>query len=274
MTDLESLVAPALAGDGRALNTLCRGLEPPIYRLCVRMLGDVRDAEDATQDVLVKVVTHLAQFEGRARLTTWAHQIAVRHVLQLRASRAEQRALGEDALAELLEQGLAYGQTQPPPSPEDHGFITEVRLSCTQGMLMMLSRDERLALVLVELLGFDGAEAAEICQVEPATLRQRLTRARQRLGEFVARRCGLAGEGAPCRCEGQVAGKRARQGSQLRWAPLAGDDLPARDEVEAAYGELVQLRRIQRVYRPGGVLVPPESLHARLTALLPTVLHD
>ena len=143
---LGALAARAVDGDGKALAELCRRLEAPVYRLCLRMLGDVRDAEDAAQDVLVKVVTHLARFQGRSALMTWVHTVAVRHVLGLKKSRAEERALDEDAFAALLEQGLAFGATQPPPTPEDRTLITEVRLSCTQGMLLTLSRDERLAL--------------------------------------------------------------------------------------------------------------------------------
>jgi DNA-directed RNA polymerase specialized sigma24 family protein len=89
---LEPLRQRALAGDAAALDALCRALANPVFRLCLRMLGDVDDAEDATQEVLVKVVTHLGQFAGRSALTTWVHQIAVRHVLSLRNSRAEERA--------------------------------------------------------------------------------------------------------------------------------------------------------------------------------------
>lgn len=90
------------------------------------------------------------------------HQIAVRHLLQAKASRAEARALPEDDFAALLDKGLAVGASLPPPSAEERLLDREVRLSCTQGMLLMLSREDRLALVLVDLLGFDAAEAATV----------------------------------------------------------------------------------------------------------------
>ena len=66
MSDLDALARSAVAGDAAALSALCRALEAPVFRLCLRMLGDVRDAEDAAQDVLVKVITNLSRFEGRS----------------------------------------------------------------------------------------------------------------------------------------------------------------------------------------------------------------
>jgi RNA polymerase sigma factor (sigma-70 family) len=268
MSDLEALARAAVGGDGAALSSLCRELEAPVFRLCLRMLGDVRDAEDAAQDVLVKVVTNLSAFEGRSALSTWVHRIAVRHVLSLRQSRAEVRALDEEGFAALLEQGLAFAATQPPPSPEDRALLTEVRLTCTQGMVMMLGREERLALVLVDLLGFDGAEAAEMLDVAHDTFRQRLSRARQRLGTFLQQQCGVVNEAAACRCEKQVAGKKALglTAERQRFAPRSTGD------VHLAHRELAQVRAVASAFHRDGLFAAPSSLRARLEALLPTVL--
>jgi RNA polymerase sigma factor (sigma-70 family) len=274
MRDLEGLARAAVDGDGAALATLCRELEAPVFRVCLRMLGDVRDAEDAAQDVLVKVVTNLSGFEGRSALSTWVHRIAVRHVLALKRSRAEVRALDEEGFASLLEQGLAFAATQPPPSPEDRALLTEVRLSCTQGMVMMLGREERLALVLVDLLGFDGAEAASLLEVAHDAFRQRLSRARQRLGTFLQQRCGVANEAAACRCEQQVAGKKALglTAERQRFAPLSAGDVPA--DVHRAQHELAHVRAIASAFHRDGLFAAPGSLRTRLEALLPTVLSD
>jgi RNA polymerase sigma factor (sigma-70 family) len=273
---LELLAARAVEGDGAALSALCRRLEAPVFRLCLRMLGDVRDAEDAAQDVLVKVVTNLSDFEARSSLSTWVHRITVRHVLSLRPSRAEVRALTEEGFAALLEQGLAFAATQPPASPEDQALLAEVRQGCTQGMLMMLGREERLALVLVELLGFDAAEAAEVLGVGHDALRQRLSRARARLGSFLQARCGLSNEKAACRCDAQVVGKRALglSAATRRLAPLSEGDATAGADVDVARAELVHVRAIASAFHPGGRFGAPDSLRARLEALLPTVLRS
>ena len=68
---LETLARQALAGDREALNTLVRALQDDIYRLALRMLWNREDAEDATQEILVRIVTRLSQFEFRSQLKTW-----------------------------------------------------------------------------------------------------------------------------------------------------------------------------------------------------------
>lgn len=208
---MNALVARAVAGDGAALDALCRALEGPVFRLCLRMLGARGDAEDATQEILVKVITHLSEFEGRSAVTTWAHRIAVRHVL----------ALG---------------------------------------------RDERLALVLVDLLGLDAAEAAEIAEVGHDALRKRLSRARARLEEFMKAKCGIANPAAPCRCDRQVAAKVAHGLTRERavLSPLT----PEGDVVTAA----AELRSVRQVFEADGPVAAPAVIRERLRARLPTVL--
>lgn len=245
-----------------------------MFRLCLRMLGDVRDAEDAAQDVLVKVITNLSRFEGRSALTTWVHQVAVRHVLAMKKGRAEERAIDDDTFFELLEQGLAYAATQLPTTPEERTLINEVRLSCTQGMLLSLSRDERLSLVLVDLLGIDGASAAEIVETSPEAFRQRLSRARSKLGAFLERACGEVNAHARCRCEKQVPAKRALGLSvdRQRYSPLSCGDVPSSTDVVTAQAELKAMRSIASAFHREGLFGAPASLRARMQQALPTVL--
>lgn len=271
---LEQLCARALGGDRGALSELCRRLEPPLFRLAVRMLGSVSDAEDATQDVMAKVVTHLSQFEGRSSLSTWAHQICARHVMALQAARAQTRVIDERGFSQLLEQGLAYGVAHPEVGPEELLLTDEIRLSCTQAMLQLLSRDERLALVLVELLGFDGAEAAVVAEVSHDAFRQRLARARSRLSAFLRAHCGHANRSAACSCDRQVPAKRSLGLKQATCVltPLAGGDLRASQDAAAARDEMAAVQTIAAAFHRQGLWEPPAALRARIEAVLPHVL--
>jgi RNA polymerase sigma factor (sigma-70 family) len=272
---LNELALRAREGDRRALGALVRALQAPLYRLCLRMLGDPADAEDATQEVLTKVITHLSAFEGRSALSTWAHTIAVRHVLAMRRGRAESAAMDEEAFAERLAMGLAFGATAP-RAPDDLAMLAEVRLGCTQAMLLMLSRDERIALVLVDLLGLSGEDAAAVLEVSHAALRQRLGRARERLVGFLQAQCGLVAESAPCRCDRQLPAKIAlgQRPDRLRLLPLSRGDLAPPSEVALASQELRAVRALSLAYGPDGVLDPPASLRARVEAMLPTLLRE
>ena len=69
---LEDLVRSAIDGDRNALEDFVRALQGDIYALALRMLCNREDAEDATQEILVRIVTHLSQFDFRSKVKTWA----------------------------------------------------------------------------------------------------------------------------------------------------------------------------------------------------------
>src|SRR5712691_12302777 len=90
-TDLEdrALVARARAGDRAALEELVRHHQGWIYNIAVRMLYHPQDAEDATQEILLKALTRLSSFAGRRRFRTWLYRIVVNHVLNMKRGRVE-----------------------------------------------------------------------------------------------------------------------------------------------------------------------------------------
>src|SRR2546426_11000065 len=90
-TDLEDQadVARARGGDRDALEELVRRHQPWIYNIAVRMLAHPQDAEDATQEILIKALTRLSSFEGRSSFRTWLYRLVVNHVLNMRRGRAE-----------------------------------------------------------------------------------------------------------------------------------------------------------------------------------------
>jgi hypothetical protein len=71
------VIRRAAAGNSDALYALLRALQEPIFGLAVRMLRHRADAEDATQEALLRIVTHLGQFRSESRFSTWAWRIAV-----------------------------------------------------------------------------------------------------------------------------------------------------------------------------------------------------
>ena len=84
-----SLVTQAQAGDREALEALVGRHQRWIYNIAIRMLAHPQDAEDATQEILIKAITRLSTFEGRSRFRTWLYRIVVNHVLNARRGRAE-----------------------------------------------------------------------------------------------------------------------------------------------------------------------------------------
>src|SRR5215471_2826732 len=100
----ETLIAGAQRGDAAALEALVRAIQGRIYRLAMRMVGDPADAQDATKEILVKVITHLGTFHGESTFDTLMYRVAANHLLTLRKMRSEH--LTFDAVAAQLEAGL------------------------------------------------------------------------------------------------------------------------------------------------------------------------
>src|SRR6266404_1759815 len=85
----QSLVLRARSGDHQALEELVQRHQTWIYNIAIRMLHHPQDAEDATQEILIKVLTRLSSFEGRSSFRTWLYRIVVNHVLNMRRGRVE-----------------------------------------------------------------------------------------------------------------------------------------------------------------------------------------
>lgn len=253
---------------------MVEAVQGPVFRLALRILMDPSDAEDATQEILVTVVTHLGEFEGRSALLTWVHTVASRHLLRFRSGRAERVPLDPESLAATLDAGMQVAAAGTIQEPESGAWTQEVRLTCTHGMLAVLSREERLAIVLVDILGLESAVGAEISEVSPEAFRQRLSRARGRLRPILEKRCGLVAPGNPCRCPAQVKAKRAV--GRLGPAPTLQQLAPAEDEASArarrAAREVGLAYEAARAFHVDPPLEPPAALFERLRAALPTLL--
>src|SRR5688572_13184281 len=90
---IEVLVDRATGGDRDALDALLRAIQRDVYNLAVRMLGCPDDGADASQEILMKVVTSLATFRRQSAFRTWVYRVAANHLLNVRKSRVEREKL-------------------------------------------------------------------------------------------------------------------------------------------------------------------------------------
>lgn len=201
IANVEDLARQAVEGDRRALEQLVTHLQRDVYGLAIRMLWNREDAEDATQEILVRVVTRLAQFDFRSQLRTWVYRIAVNYILDARKSPVERMRLTFDTLGEDLGEGLSNLGPQP---VERSLLVEEVKIGCTLAMLQCLDRPHRLAYVLGEIFELSGPEAAEALEISPTLFRKRLQHARSTIVSFTRVYCGLVSESAACACHRRV----------------------------------------------------------------------
>jgi RNA polymerase sigma factor (sigma-70 family) len=199
---VSGLVDRAVSGDQEALGEIVRELRDPLYRLALRMVWRPADAEDATQEILIQVITRLSSFRGDAKLLTWAYRIGVNYLLNLRRKTPQEAVeLSLDEFRDNLADGLADTDYA---GPDAELLAHEVRLSCTQAVLQCLERSERIAFVLGDVFELTSTEAAWVLDVSPAAYRKRLERARERLWAFMGSTCGIVTPNGFCRCARRV----------------------------------------------------------------------
>jgi RNA polymerase sigma factor (sigma-70 family) len=156
------LVSRARAGSRDALELLITRHQAWIYNIVLRMLYYPHDAEDVTQEILIKLITKLSTFEGRSSFRTWLYRITVNHVLNVK------RRSFEDPL-DFAEYGRGLDATPEIDLPDPNTvpvdlklMVDEARIGCTSGMLLCLDREQRLVYILADIFGVSdriGAEA-------------------------------------------------------------------------------------------------------------------
>jgi RNA polymerase sigma-70 factor, ECF subfamily len=179
------------ASDGRLLE-LCRGGDPRafarlvavhegmVFNLAARLLGDVEEAKDASQEVFLQVFRTLARFEGRSSLRTWIFRIVVnqcRNRQRWWRRRKKDRCCAIEDLTPAQEARLDAG---PGESPYEQARRGE-QARQVQAALLCLSFDHRAILLLREVEGMTCEQVAAALRVPEGTVKSRLARARDAL---------------------------------------------------------------------------------------------
>lgn len=194
-------VRAALEGDREALERLVERVQPLVYRLALRFFGNPADAEDASQEALIQIVTRLDRYSGRSAFTTWAYSVATRRFLSLARPGGPTFEEFSEELADLPAAGRSL---QAPADVDDELLAQELRIGCTLAMLLCLDPGQRMAYILGVIMGLDHRTAAEVLDVSPGAFRKRLQRARQGVEGLMAQRCGLFDPANPCRCHKRI----------------------------------------------------------------------
>ena len=256
---LDSLVRRAQAGDAAALEQVVLAVRDRVYRLSLRMTARPPDAEDATQEILIRVITRLSTFRGEAAFSTWVHRIAVNHLLDRSKNCVERLEMDFDRFAADLIEGLSGG---PSAAPDAAILEREVQLACTHALLTCLDRDHRIAYILGEIFEVDSDEGGYICEVAPSTYRKRLSRARARVREFLGHNCGLVNRDAACHCSKRV-------DVAVRLGRVDPHRLEFTDATTSANDDLIRLHDAASLLRS----LPPATLPTSTVEMVARLIH-
>jgi RNA polymerase sigma factor (sigma-70 family) len=200
-SDDQELIKQVQNGKRESLETLITRHQRWIYNIVLRMLYHPHDAEDATQEILIKVITRLSSFEGRSSFRTWLYRIVVNHVLNMKRGRVEEANWTFAKYGDGLKSAPDEELPDPNSVPADLKILVdEARIGCTSGMLLCLDREQRLIYILGEIFGVTNSIGAELMDISRDNFRQKLSRARRDLHNFMQNQCGLINKANPCRC--------------------------------------------------------------------------
>lgn len=201
--NLEIFIEKAIAGDKDSLETIILSVKDLIFNLSLRMLGTFHNAEDATQDIILKIITHLSSFKGESKFSTWVFRIAVNHLINYKKHMFAQYPLnfeyyGNDIVNAPIEDKIDLTQ-----DVEKSILAEELKLSCTNVMLQCLDVESRCIFVLGTMFKIDSRIAGDILNITPEAYRQRLSRVRRKMADFLSAYCGEYGNGT-CQCKRRI----------------------------------------------------------------------
>jgi RNA polymerase sigma-70 factor (ECF subfamily) len=170
-TDEELIAEAAREGsDGPAFVALMARHRERVWRICYRLLGNEHDAQDAAQEVFVRLFVHRGKFAGRSRFSTWLHGLAIRTCLTLRRGRGRRLKRVSPTTDESLIEGAA-----------DSRAATDRLGADVMQMLEVLDEEDRALLILKYAEGYSHEELAEMFDLSVSACKMRISRARERV---------------------------------------------------------------------------------------------
>jgi RNA polymerase sigma-70 factor, ECF subfamily len=184
-TDAE-LLAAHVAGDREAFGVLFARHRDRLWAVALRTMGDREDAADGLQDGMIAAYRRAGTFRGDAAVTTWLHRVVVNACLdRLRAAKVRRTEALPDDLDDSGDRGSLRSATGDAADPADHAARLEQR-TLVLDALRTLPEEQRAALVLVDMEGYQVAEAAQILDCAVGTVKSRCSRGRARLAELLS----------------------------------------------------------------------------------------
>ena len=197
------LVDKELEGNKTALETLIISVEDMIYNLSLRMLGSPHDAQDATQEVIIKIITQLSSFRKESAFSTWVYRIATNFLINYKKHMFAQMPLSFELYGKDIDQGFIPNNPELLQNVDEKLLADELKLSCTNVMLQCLDKESRLIYVLGVMFKMVSKICGEILELTPEAYRQRLSRIRKKVADFLEKYCGLSKTGK-CNCQKRV----------------------------------------------------------------------
>lgn len=194
-----NLVKLTINGDKNAAEKLILNHQVFIYNIALKMTRNVEDAQDLTQEVFLKALSALSKFKGKSKFRTWLYRIAVNHFLNAKKGKSENNIQSFESFFNYVDTIPDYDFSLR-EQKEISATIEDLRIGCTNAMLLCLDREQRIIFILSEMFDIDHKLGSEILGITPGNFRIKLMRVRNDFYNWMNNRCGLINKANPCRC--------------------------------------------------------------------------
>ena len=200
------LVLEAQEGSQKALEKLVRLHQRFIYNVALKMVRNADDAADLTQEVFIKMITKLSQFQGKSSFRTWLYKITVTHFIKSKKRISELQVNSFEEYGVFLDNAYATEEMTEAEHKMHHDEIVFTRNRCMTSMLLCLDKQQRIVFVLGAIFNIKSNIASKFLDITAENFRQQLSRAKADLFQFMDNKCGLINPDNPCRCSKKTRG--------------------------------------------------------------------
>ncbi len=245
----KKLIEKSILGNRQALEKIVENIQDSIFGLGLRMLYDPDDAEDACQEILIRVVTNLATFKGDSAFETWVYRIACNHLLSIRKKQSEVAAVSFQEYGDQLDKTSSYEWDTKNVGPLENLIVEETRIGCLQGMLLCLNRDQRIVFLLQVVFHVSSKQGAEILGISAEAFRKRLSRAKEQMHDFLFNNCALVNPDNGCKCK-RYAAQELKRGIKQEELTFAGKICQAKQnqQIQKHLSELDELDKMKELF--------------------------
>ncbi|BDS10371.1 RNA polymerase sigma factor [Aureispira anguillae] len=256
----KELIKSCIKGNKQSFEQLISSIQPLVFNLSLRFLWNRMDAEDATQEILIKIITNLSKFDGRSKFNTWIYRISTNYLINLKKTNLEKTALSFDSFSNELnsiKEPISYD------FPDKNLLEKEMKTGCTLAMLQCLNRDLRIAFILGSILKIKSNVACEITETSPENFRKRLEKSRKLIRAFLNANCGIYKPSNNCRCN-----KRIKPA--IACGRIVKNKLNFVGNIEIYNDEMEELNSMTGIYKNHGTFKSKSDFLEQLNRLLMT----
>ncbi len=256
----KELIESCIAGNKESFEELIGLVQPLVYNLSLRFLWNRMDAEDATQEILIKIITNLSKFDNRSKFNTWAYRVATNYLINLKKTTFEKDPISFNAFSNELN---SISKLVSYDLPDKNLLEKEMKTGCTLAMLQCLSRDLRMVFILGSILKIKSNIACEIIEISPENFRKRLEKSRKLMRSFLNSNCGVYNTKNKCRCNKRI-------NSSIACGIITKGHLNFVDNIEVYNNEMEELDSMSGIYQNHGNFKSKLDFSEQLNKMLAT----